>query len=154
MKKRRILAVILAAALALTFCVPAMAADGGSAYPEKFDLRDYGLVSSVKDQSPWGTCWGFAAIAASEISILSELRDLSPVYAEAFADPDELDLSELQPAWFVYTRLPDDGTGDPHSQAGEGISVYGVYPLDGGGYALQIRSDEGSRLQGVVDVPS
>ncbi|MBQ1435370.1 MAG: S-layer homology domain-containing protein, partial [Clostridia bacterium] len=136
MKKRRILAFILAAALALTFCVPAMAADGGSAYPEKFDLRDYGLVSSVKDQSPWGTCWGFAAIAASEISILSELRDLSPVYAEAFADPDELDLSELQPAWFVYTRLPDDGTGDPHSQAGEGISVYGVYPLDGGGYSF------------------
>lgn len=41
--------------------------------PESFDLRDRGVVTPVKLQNPWGTCWGFASIAASETSILSEL---------------------------------------------------------------------------------
>ncbi len=42
-------------------------------FPEKFDLRDRGVVTPVKSQSPWGTCWSFATIAASEASILSSL---------------------------------------------------------------------------------
>ena len=26
-------------------------------FPEKFDLRDRGTVTPVKNQAPWGTCW-------------------------------------------------------------------------------------------------
>ncbi len=42
-------------------------------YPASFDLRDRNVVTSVKNQGLWSTCWGFSAIAASEISLLTEL---------------------------------------------------------------------------------
>ncbi len=63
----------------------------------------------MKRQKPWGTCWGFAAIAAAETSILSEM---GATYEEF-----PLDLSERQLAWFARTPLPDDAG----SQAGEGM---------------------------------
>ena len=41
------------------------------AIPVRFDLRDvYGVsyVTSVKNQRPFNTCWGFAATSAAETS--------------------------------------------------------------------------------------
>ena len=40
------------------------------AYPSSFDLRDKGKVSPVKDQSPYGTCWAFAALGSLESNLL------------------------------------------------------------------------------------
>ena len=37
--------------------------------PEKFDLRDYGLVTPVRRQK-YGTCWAYAAVAALESNAL------------------------------------------------------------------------------------
>ena len=103
-----------------------------AALPERFDLRDEKLVSSPKAQDPWGSCWGFAATAAAEISILAEIRDYAErngytEMAEIFSDPDALDLSELQLAWFAATPYPE---GDPDGQAGEGVKVTGTHPLN------------------------
>ncbi len=78
-------------------------------FPSSYDLRDEGVVTSVKQQNPWGACWGFAAIAASETSIMSSLG--------LNAADGEIDLSELHTAWFAYTPLPED----EGSQGGEGI---------------------------------
>ena len=90
-------------------------------YPEKYDLRNADIdgdgvgdnrcfVTPVKLQNPFPTCWGFAAIAAAESSILSSLlKD----------DPDAykwLDLSEKQLAYF--THMPINMPG--FSQDGEG----------------------------------
>nr|P14518.1 RecName: Full=Stem bromelain; Flags: Precursor [Ananas comosus] len=36
------------------------------AVPQSIDWRDYGAVTSVKNQNPCGACWAFAAIATVE----------------------------------------------------------------------------------------
>ncbi len=82
-----------------------------SELPSKLDLRDRGVVTPVKLQDPWGTCWGFAAIAASETSILSEANK---TYEET-----KLDLSERQLAWFTYSQTTEQQVGE--TQAGEGF---------------------------------
>ncbi len=40
--------------------------------PDAFDLREEGLVTSVKDQSDYGTCWAFAAMSSLESSLVKE----------------------------------------------------------------------------------
>lgn len=88
-----------------------------SSFATKFDLRDEGVVTPVKLQNPWGTCWSFGAIAAAETSIMTDLKKNGYVGAP-------LDLSELHTAWFSYMPLPA-GSG---SQSGEGI-----YPVNEAG---------------------
>ena len=47
-----------------------------SGLPPQADLRDMDgkcYVSEVKQQSPWGTCWSFAATAAAETSVAYDL---------------------------------------------------------------------------------
>ena len=94
-----------------------------SEYPEKFDLRSADLdgngaknyVTPVKDQGYFGACWGFAATAAAETSILT---DLGMSYDEWNNTKSwEMDLSEHHLAWFADVALPEDD-GD---QGGEGI---------------------------------
>ena len=77
--------------------------------PEKFDLREQGVVTPVKLQNPWGTCWAHGIIGASEISLMSELG------LNIHNGDEPIDLSELHLAWFVYTPLSSG------IQKGEGI---------------------------------
>ena len=93
--------------------------DEAAAFPAKFDLRDVDgrcFVTPVKLQSPFQTCWGFAAIAAAETSILGSLL---------YDDPDAytwLDLSEKQLAYFSHTHINDPN----NSQNGEGTYSNGT----------------------------
>lgn len=100
-----------------------------TATPEKYDMREHDLISPVRNQGMWGTCWGFASIAASETAILKALNLTASEYAESFLSP--LDLSEKHLAWFASSHLPEVEEGKDYifpqlvSQAGEGF-----YPLD------------------------
>ncbi len=77
-----------------------------------YAATDDSVVTPVKFQNPWGTCWGFSIIAACETSILAEA---GKTYKET-----GLDLSELQLANAVYRNggAPESVVGS--AQAGEG----------------------------------
>ena len=79
---------------------------------EKLDLRDLGVVTSVKSQSPWQTCWAFSAISAAETSILSKL---GTTYASTGLDLSELQLADMT---CVSGGVPESVAGS--AQAGEG----------------------------------
>ena len=103
----------------------ARAVEAYKAMPSSFDLRDYGYVPPVRSQGNWGTCWGFASIAASEISILSKLNMTCEEFEKAYGK--EMNLSEKHLAWFGTSHLPLLQEGEEYiyptleEQAGEGI---------------------------------
>ncbi len=102
------------------------------ALPDKFDLRNVdtngdgegdgvSYVTPVKFQNPFGNCWGFAAIAAAETSILgdNELRGnyVADIRKTTEADKIQMDLSEKQLTYFARTPIndpanPQNGEGD------------------------------------------
>ncbi|MCF0145015.1 MAG: hypothetical protein HUJ73_00360, partial [Eubacterium sp.] len=91
--------------------------------PDKLDLRDRGVVPEVREQNPFGTCWGFAAIGATEISILSDLG----MTVQEFKDlaGTDLDLSERHLAWFASVPLSEVEGMSEHelAQVGEGRTL-------------------------------
>lgn len=102
------------------------APQSNSYYPESFDLRDNGTVTSVKRQHPWGTCWSFASISAAETSLINS--------GVASAD---INLSERHLAWFAYTSVTEDEVGE--AQAGEGYHTDSTDPnavFDNGGQVV------------------
>lgn len=66
------------------------AASCAEAFPARYDLRDYGRITSVKNQGIPGPCWAFASIAAMESNWLTQKLGKTP------------DLSEMHLAFFSY----------------------------------------------------
>ena len=93
--------------------------------PAKLDLRDRGVVTPVRLQNPWASCWAFAGIAAAETSIISDL-----------GAPADLDLSEKHLAWYSMHTVKEVDAGN---QAGEGITVFDE--ATNGGNAVYIPSN-------------
>ena len=106
------------------------------ALPSKFDLRDEGRSTSVKDQGNYGFCWSFASNASMESNIITKKLVNST--------GDEVDLSESGGAWFSCNGVTDptdstfgDHRDDPSNgtmggnavDAAESMSSgYGAYP--------------------------
>ncbi len=53
---------------------------------EKYDSREYGIVTPVKDQRSEGLCWAYSTAATSETSLLRE--GLAPILSDEFKKVD------------------------------------------------------------------
>ncbi len=62
-----------------------------AALPEKFDLREKGLVSAVKDQGVYSTCWAFSALNSVESNLITR-------------EP-KIDLSEWHLAYYTFCGM-------------------------------------------------
>ena len=117
MKAKKFIAMFLALALCLTTAPASIAKDAvENQYPVKFDLRQYGVVTPVKFQNPWQTCWAFGGITAAESSILSTLGLTAEEFKAKYGE--DFDLSEKHLAW--YALHPVTAATD-EAQAGEGM---------------------------------
>ncbi len=83
--------------LIILFVVENMA----NALPSHYDLRDYGRVTSVKNQGIPGPCWAFAAVGAMESNYITQKLN---------TDNKIPDLSEMQIAFFCYKGLKPEKT--------------------------------------------
>ena len=89
---------LFTAAAAASMQLPVQPASAASAMnpetglPYAFDLRELGLVSAVKDQGSYGTCWAHAAMSMLE--------------GTAIADDPTIDLSEWHLANYIYLGEP------------------------------------------------
>ena len=71
-----------------------MAARDKATLPAKYDLREQGALTPVRDQGNYGTCWAHAALASLESNIKK-------------ASGAEVDLSEWHLAYYAYNPLND-----------------------------------------------
>ena len=104
-------------------------------FPESYDLRDYNCVTPVKFQNPFGTCWGFAAIAAAESSLLG-----SGLAAKDGYDVNTLDLSEKHLVYFVSEAINDPSSPQfgEGTHCDEGVTI--ADKLNGGGFSFMATS--------------
>lgn len=92
------------------------------ALPSSYDSRDYGYITPVKNQEPFGTCWAFAALAAGEASMIRK----------GIAD-ESLDLSELHFAYFFYNTVTDPLK---NTKGDKVVNQTGQFYMDTGGNNL------------------
>lgn len=57
-----------------------------------FDSREAGILSQVRNQNPWGTCWAFTTLGVLEASLAMQ----------GLADPAMVDLAERHLVYFTY----------------------------------------------------
>ena len=86
--------------------------------PESYDLREQGIITSVKDQGSDGMCWAFATLGAAESHLLK-------YYETDLDNINDMDLSEEQVGYYLYTPDPQPLSptyGDAIIQAKKGAS--------------------------------
>lgn len=120
--------------------------------PATYDLRTMGRSTTVKNQSPWGSCWAFGALSSLESNILASQS------ASGSAEAANPDYSEHQLAWFAYEKQTADslaGSEAGANQAGEGAWTTTVDQLDAGGNMPQaaalLSTWQGAALE--ADIP-
>lgn len=61
--------------------------------PARYDMREYGRVSPVRDQGRYGTCWAFASLGALETTLLPREADIFSTDHMSMCNSYNLDLN-------------------------------------------------------------
>lgn len=78
--------------------------------PDKYDLREHGGVTPIKDQAKTNACWAFSTIACMESSMAWQ----------GYGRANDFDYSEAHLAWFSQRQRAED-EADP--TFGDGLNV-------------------------------
>lgn len=70
-----------------------------SSLPSRYDAREEGLVTAVKNQDIFGACWAFSTVSVSESSLIKE-------FPEKY-NKDNTDFSELHLSYFCFAEAYD-----------------------------------------------
>ena len=125
----------------------------------KFDGRDYGIITPIKDQGLTNLCWAYSAVAASEASILRS--GINPL-----ATAETLNLNPTAAAYRVANRRSDplgntdgeliagnftDFTGNP----GKIATLFSLWwgPVSGTSAAADPFKNSEYRLENAVYIP-
>lgn len=106
--------------------------------PSKYNLADNNLVTKVKNQNPYGTCWAFSALSSLESSLIKSGNSDSSV-----------DLSEKHLIWFNYNGA--DSNADKSLYAGNDSFLSGGYSPFLLGGSMYMASSTLMRRYGAAD---
>ena len=137
----------------------ALPSEDAIASMSKFDGRDYGIVTPVKDQGSTNLCWTYSSVAASETSILRS--GINPS-----ATPENLNLNPQAAAYRISNRASDplgntDGeyiAGDFTAATGNPSKIATLFslwwgPVSGKSAAVDPFENSEYRLESAVNIP-
>ncbi len=106
--------------------------------PSSYDSRDYGYITSPKNQGSTGNCWAFGTISALETdSIVKGIDDL-----------ETADYSEAHLVWFAKNSATTDTT---HPTYGEGSTNSDPYTGSSAGGNWQYSTNALARWSGLAE---
>ena len=116
--------------------------------PSRFNLKDFGWVSSVKDQGDMGSCWAFGTCGSLESALLKA--------TEVEYDFSENNVQNTMLKYSIYGNMNMSEGGEYYLGVGYLVNWFGMFPTEYDSYdqlgkiSALIATDEDIHIQDVI----
>ena len=123
-----------------------------NALPSRYDMRDYGRVTKVRDQGRYGTCWAFASLGALETTLLPMEQDEFSTDNMTLANSYNLDVDiggehTMSIAYLAAWQGPVYEKDDPYGDGKTDLTLEAVKHLE---EALIINGKDMNNLKSAI----